>query len=145
VSLVGFRQTCIVFDRPPRFAGTGHYNRFIGSLRIGLNGIVCFSSYPLMLSSQFGVLLAGISFVLGVAYAAMKLTGAPFPMGNPTIVILILFMGGVQLISVGILGAYMARVYEEVKRRPKFIVDEAVGFGQDQALEADAGAEARAG
>ena len=52
--------------------------------------------------------------------------------GNATIVILVLFMGGVQLISVGILGEYIARIYEEVKGRPKFIVDEAVGFGQSK-------------
>ena len=117
VALVGFKQTCIVFDRPARFAGSGNYNRFLGSLRIGLNGIVCFSSYPLTLSSQLGFLLAGFSFLLGVVYATMKIMGVPFPLGNPTIVILVLFMGGIQLISVGILGAYIARIYEEVKRR----------------------------
>jgi len=128
VALVGFKQTCIPFDRPPRFAGSGNYNRFLGSLRIGFNGIVCFSSYPLTLSSQFGVLLAGFSFLVGAVYAIMKIAGVPFPLGNPTVVILILFMGGVQLISVGILGAYIARIYEEVKRRPKFIVEEAAGF-----------------
>jgi polyisoprenyl-phosphate glycosyltransferase len=128
VSLVGFKQTCVLFDRPARFAGQGNYNRFLGSLRIGFNGIVCFSSYPLTLSSQFGFLLAGFSFLMGLVYAVMKIFGFPFPIGNPTIVILILFMGGVQLISVGLLGSYIARIYEEVKRRPKYIVDEAVGF-----------------
>jgi dolichol-phosphate mannosyltransferase len=58
----------------------------------------------------------------------MKLTGTPFPLGNPTIVILILFLGGIQLISTGILGEYIGRIYEEVKQRPKFIVDQAIGF-----------------
>jgi dolichol-phosphate mannosyltransferase len=58
----------------------------------------------------------------------MKLTGFPFPLGNPTIVILVLFLGGVQLISVGILGEYIGRIYEEVKARPRFIVEDAVGF-----------------
>jgi polyisoprenyl-phosphate glycosyltransferase len=129
VSLVGFKQTCVLFDRPPRFSGKGNYNRFLGSLRIGFNGIVCFSSYPLTLSSQAGFLLAGFSFLMGVVYAFMKIFGFPFPIGNPTIVILILFMGGIQLISVGLLGSYIARIYEEVKGRPKFIVEEAVGFG----------------
>jgi dolichol-phosphate mannosyltransferase len=69
-----------------------------------------------------------LSFFLGVAYAIMKLCGFPFPIGNPTIVILILFIGGVQLISVGILGEYIGRIYEEVKQRPKYIVDRAEGF-----------------
>jgi glycosyltransferase involved in cell wall biosynthesis len=131
VALVGFKQTTIQFDRPPRFAGEGNYNRFFGSLRIGFNGIICFSSYLLTLSSQIGFLLAGGSFLIGLLYAFMKVFGFPFPLGNPTIVILVLFMGGVQLISVGILGEYIARIYEEVKGRPKFIVDEAVGFGQN--------------
>ena len=58
----------------------------------------------------------------------MKLAGVRFPLGNPTIVILVLFLGGIQLISTGILGEYIGRIYEEVKRRPKFIVDRAVGF-----------------
>jgi len=129
VALVGFRQSCVLFDRPPRLAGQGNYNRFFGSLRIGLNGMICFSSYLLTLSSKMGFALAAGSFLLGVVYAIMKIFGFPFPLGNPTIVILILFMGGVQLISVGILGQYIARIYDEVKCRPKFIVDEAVGFG----------------
>lgn len=128
VAVVGFRQTSVLFDRPPRFAGAGNYNRFFGSLRIGFNGMVCFSSYLLTLSSKIGFVLAAGSFFLGLVYAVMKIFGFPFPIGNPTIVILVLFMGGVQLISVGILGEYIARIYEEVKCRPKFIVDEAVGF-----------------
>lgn len=128
VALVGFRQAFVTFDRPARFAGQGNYNRFWGSMRIGLNGIFCFSSYLLSLSSKTGFVIAGGSFVLGLIYAAMKVFGFPFPMGNPTIVILILFMGGIQLISVGILGEYIARIYEEVKERPKFIVDQAHGF-----------------
>jgi len=128
VALVGFRQTTVVFDRPPRHAGRGHYNPLLGSMSIGVNGIVCFSSYLLTLSSKMGFAIAGLSFLMGVAYAIMKFAGVPFPMGNPTIVILILFMGGVQLISVGILGEYIARIYDEVKQRPKFIIDRAVGF-----------------
>jgi len=129
VALVGFKQTSVLFDRPPRFAGSSNYNRFFGSLRIGLNGMVCFSSYLLSLSSKCGFALAGGSFLVGAIYAFMKIFGFPFPLGNPTIVILILFMGGVQLISVGILGQYIARIYDEVKCRPKFVVEEAFGFG----------------
>jgi polyisoprenyl-phosphate glycosyltransferase len=128
VALVGFRQTVVEFHRPARFAGRGNYNRFVGSLRIGMNGLVSFSNYLLSLSSQIGFVIAGVSFLLGVIYAIMKLMGAPFPIGNPTVVILILFMGGIQLITVGILGEYVSRIYDEVKSRPKFIVDRAVGF-----------------
>src|SRR5438067_8256059 len=103
VAVVGFKETSVLFDRPPRYAGKGHYNRFLGSLRIGVNGLICFSNYLLSLSSKMGFLIAGFSFILGVAYAIMKLFGFHFPIGNPAIVILVLFMGGIQLISVGIL------------------------------------------
>ena len=128
VALVGFRQTSVLFDRPERFAGQGNYNRFIGSLRIGLNGVICFSSYFLTLSSTLGFLIAGMSFLIGIIYAVMKICNFPFPLGNPTVVILILFMGGIQLISVGVLGEYIARIYDEVKQRPKFIVETTAGF-----------------
>lgn len=128
VAVVGFKQCLLPFDRPARFAGETNYNRFLGSLRIGFNGIFCFSTYALTLSTMAGFTIAGTSFLLGLAYLVMKLAGFPFPIGNPTIVILMLFMGGIQLISVGILGEYIGRIYEEVRARPKFIVDRAEGF-----------------
>ena len=128
VAVVGFRQVLIPFDRPPRFAGQTNYNRFLGSLRIGFNGIFCFSTYALTLSTQLGFALAFGSIFIALVYFVMKLAGFPFPVGNPTIVILVLFMGGVQLISVGILGEYIGRIYEEVRGRPRFIVDRAEGF-----------------
>ncbi|MFZ5494455.1 MAG: glycosyltransferase family 2 protein [Verrucomicrobiota bacterium] len=128
VAVVGFRQCLIPFDRPARFAGETNYNRFLGSLRIGFNGIFCFSTYALTLSTMAGFAIAGVSFLIALAYLGMKLAGFPFPIGNPTVVILILFLGGIQLISVGILGEYIGRIYEEVRSRPKFIVDRAEGF-----------------
>ena len=128
VSLVGFKQVTIQFDRPARLHGQGNYNRFLGSLRIGFNGIFCFSTYALTLSTQLGFAIAGLSFLLGLIYLTMKIGGFPFPLGNPTVVILVLFMGGVQLISTGILGEYIGRIYEEVRHRPKFIVDRSLGF-----------------
>ena len=131
VAVVGFKQCLIPFDRPARFAGETNYNRFFGSLRIGFNGIFCFSTYALTLSTQLGFVTAMASFLIAMAYLVMKLAGFPFPIGNPTMVILILFMGGIQLISVGILGEYIGRIYEEVRSRPKFIVDRAEGFKID--------------
>ena len=128
VAIVGFRQTTVQFDRPPRQAGQTNYNPFWGSLRIGFNGIICFSSYLLTLSAQLGFLIAGFSFLLMAIYLFYKLMGWEILWGNPTLVILISFLGGVQLISVGILGEYIARIYEEVKERPRFIIDRAVGF-----------------
>jgi len=129
VAVVGFRQCIIPFDRPARFSGETNYNRFFGSLRIGFNGIFCFSTYALTLSTQLGFILAGGSIFISLLYLIAKLTNLiPFPPGNPTLVILILFLGSIQLISVGILGEYIGRIYEEVRARPKFIVDRAEGF-----------------
>ena len=128
VAVVGFKQYLLPFERPPRLIGETKYNRFFGSLRIGFNGIFCFSTYALTLSTQFGFAIAGLSFLMALGYLVAKLCGFPFPVGNPTMVILILFLGSIQLISVGILGEYIGRIYEEVRARPKFIVDRAEGF-----------------
>lgn len=133
VAVVGFRQVIIPFDRPARFAGETNYNRFFGSMRIGFNGIFCFSTYALQLSTMLGFLIAGFSFLLMGIYLFYKLMGWTILWGNPTLVILISFLGGIQLISVGILGEYIGRIYEEVRARPKFIVDAAAGFeGSDR-------------
>jgi glycosyltransferase involved in cell wall biosynthesis len=128
VALVGFRQTAVQFDRPPRYSGKTNYNEFVGSLRIGINGVVCFSNYLLSMTTLLGFTIAGLSILLAIFYAVMKLKHFPFPMGNPTTVILILFIGAIQLISVGILGEYIGRIYDEIKHRPRYIVDRKVGF-----------------
>jgi glycosyltransferase involved in cell wall biosynthesis len=128
VAVVGFKQALIPFDRPPRHAGETNYNRFFGSLRIGFNGIFCFSTYALTLATLFGFVIAGGSFLLMAIYLFYKMVGIPILWGNPTMVILVSFLGGVQLISIGILGEYIGRIYEEVRARPKFIVDRKEGF-----------------
>ena len=128
VAVVGFKQTAVQFDRSARFQGKGNYSRFFGSLRIGLNGVFGFSNAMLSLSSILGFSVAIFSFLMAIAYLVLKFIGTPFPLGNPTIVILVLFIGGLQLISIGILGEYLGRIYDEIKQRPKFIVDHAVGL-----------------
>ncbi len=130
VAVVGFDQCIIPFDRPARYSGETNYNRFFGSLKIGFNGIFGFSSYALTLSTQLGFVIAFGSFALAVTYLILKIRGFNFPIGNPTLVILVLFLGGIQLISVGILGEYIGRIYEEVRGRPKFIVDKVEGLGR---------------
>jgi polyisoprenyl-phosphate glycosyltransferase len=130
VAVVGFKQVIIPFDRPPRHTGETNYNRFFGSLRIGFNGIFCFSTYALQLSTILGFVIAGFSFLLMGIYLFYKLMGWTILWGNPTLVILISFLGGIQLISVGILGEYIGRIYEEVRARPKFIVERSAGFDQ---------------
>jgi glycosyltransferase involved in cell wall biosynthesis len=136
VALVGFEQAAVEFDRPPRHAGKGNYNRFVGSLRIGFNGLVAFSSALLNLSTVLGFTAALLAFLASAAYAIMTLAGVPFPVGNPTIVILILGIGGLQLICIGILGQYVVRIYEEVKHRPRYILSLSAGFpGVDEVVD----------
>lgn len=128
VAVVGFKQCLIPFDRPPRFAGETNYNRFFGSLRIGFNGIFCFSTYALSLATMLGFIISACSFLLMAVYLFFKLMGWEILWGNPTLVILISFLSGVQLIGIGILGEYIGRIYEEVRARPKYIVDKKEGF-----------------
>jgi dolichol-phosphate mannosyltransferase len=128
VGLVGFRQTSVLYDRDARAGGSGKYNRFLGSLVIGLNGVFGFSVYPLRLISAGGILISGLAFLLAIVYFFMKLAGVPFPVGNPTIVILVAFFSGVQLFSLGVIGEYIGRIYNEVRDRPKYIVESRLGF-----------------
>jgi len=130
VALVGYKQTEVIFDRPARHSGKGNYNRFFGSLKIGLNGIVGFSSALLNLSTVLGFLAAITSFLLGASYVALQILGQSFPIGNPTIVAVVLFVGGLQLICLGIIGQYIGRIYDEVKQRPRYIVAQSFGVNK---------------
>ena len=127
VALVGFKQTAVKYDRDPRAAGASKYNRFIGSILIGMNGVVSFSRYPLQLISVAGMLASAFAFLLALGYVIAKIAGADFPIGNPTIVIIVSLFSGIQLLSLGIMGEYVGRIYDEVKRRPKYIVESAYG------------------
>jgi glycosyltransferase involved in cell wall biosynthesis len=132
VGLVGFKQTGVLYDRERRTAGTSKYNKFLGSLVIGLNGIVGFSLYPLHIISLLGVCFSGFAFLLAAAYLVMKLAGVHFPVGNPTIVIVVTLFSGIQLLSLGVMGQYVGRIYDEVRRRPKYIIESRHGFSDEQ-------------
>ena len=128
VAFVGFRQAAVLYSRDARFAGTGNYNRLIGSLRIGLNGLVGFSSRPLQVMSMAGFIVAAISFLLGFWYVIQKVAGYAITPGLPTTVLVISFFSGVQLLALGVVGEYIGRIYDETKRRPMYIVDRKVNF-----------------
>ena len=127
VSLVGFRQAEVLYQRDARHSGEGNYNRYLGSLKIGLNGLFGFSTVPLqlMMWSGFIIALASVLAIFVVVFLKLWL-GDQYPLGIPTITILILFIGGVQLAAVGVLGEYIGRIYDEVRRRPMYIVDRAI-------------------
>lgn len=127
VSLVGFSQTEVMYERDARHAGVGNYNRYFGSLKIGFNGIFGFSTFPLQLMMWTGFGIAMLSALAIIVVIVLKIIeGSEYPMGIPTITVLILFIGGVQLAAVGVLGEYIGRIYDEVRRRPLYIVDRAV-------------------
>lgn len=128
VAYVGFRQAFIEYDRDERAHGQGNYNRFLGSLKIGLNGLISFSSKPLQMMSVAGALFAGFSFLLGAWYVFQKLIGVALTPGLPTTVLVVSFFAGVQLLSLGLMGEYIGRIYDEVKRRPMFIIDRTVNL-----------------
>jgi len=128
VGLVGFRQSSVLYDRDPRVAGTSKYNKFWGSLAIGFNGIVGFSRYPLQLISVLGVGLAFIAFLLAIVYLGLKIGGVAFPIGNPTIVIVVSFFSGIQMLSLGVIGEYVGRIYDESRQRPKYIIESRHGW-----------------
>jgi dolichol-phosphate mannosyltransferase len=132
VGLVGFRQVSVPYDRDPRTAGKSKYNQLFGSLLIGLNGVVGFSRYPLQLISIAGIVSALFAFMLALAYGSMKLAGVDFPLGNPTIVIVVSFFSGLQMLSLGVIGEYVGRIYDESRQRPKFIVESSYGFATDE-------------
>jgi dolichol-phosphate mannosyltransferase len=128
VAYVGFKQTFVEYERDERAHGQGNYNRFVGSLKIGLNGLIGFSSRPLQLMALAGAAVAGFSFLSGAWYVFQKLIGINLTPGLTTTVLAITFFSGVQLLSLGLIGEYVGRIYDEVKRRPMFIVDRKVNF-----------------
>ena len=127
VALVGFRQAEVLYERDARHAGPGNYNRYLGSLKIGLNGVFGFSTFPLQIMMWTGFVIACLSACGVLIMITLKIIfGDDYPLGIPTITVLVLFIGGVQLAAVGVLGEYIGRIYDEVRRRPPYIVDRAV-------------------
>jgi polyisoprenyl-phosphate glycosyltransferase len=121
---VGFKQIGVPYKRAARHAGVTKYP-FKKMLKFAQDGITGFSYFPLQIATYIGFIAAGIS-VIGIPVATiLRLTGTHFFEGQATTLISVLFLGGVQLISLGILGEYIGRIYDEVKGRPLYIVREA--------------------
>ncbi len=134
VALVGFASTNVQYDRDPRAAGSSKYNRFWGSLAIGFNGLLGFSRYPLQLISMIGFGISGLAFLVASLYLVLKLAGQNFPVGNPTVVVAVAFFSGIQLLSLGVIGEYVGRIYDETRGRPKYIVESSHGWNEDSRL-----------
>jgi polyisoprenyl-phosphate glycosyltransferase len=119
---VGFRQTAVPYERDARAAGETKYT-VRKMLRFSLDAIASFSHLPLQLATYAGLLSAGVAFIAIPVIVALHFAGSYLP-GFGTITILILLLGGIQLIALGVIGEYIGRIYEEVKHRPLYIVRE---------------------
>lgn len=129
VAFLGYKQTFVEYNRDERVTGKGNYNKYFGSLKIGLNGLICFSSRPLQIISLIGIIIAIIGFLLGIWYLIQKLfLTIPLTPGISTTVIVVTFFSGVQLLSLGMIGEYIGRIYDEVKSRPPYIINDKFNF-----------------
>jgi dolichol-phosphate mannosyltransferase len=129
-SWVGFRQIGVDYKRAARHAGVTKYplNKM---LKLALNAVTSFSYFPLQLATYMGFISAGLSILAIPVVIILRATGGAQFAGQASTLIAVLFLGGVQLISLGILGEYLGRVYDEVKGRPLYIVSQAPN-GEDE-------------
>jgi glycosyltransferase involved in cell wall biosynthesis len=120
---VGFRQKAIVYERDPRFAGDSKFN-YWRLWNFALEGITSFSTVPLRMATYVGLLTAFAAFAFGVfVFGKAVLYGDPVR-GYPTLLLVILFLGGIQLMALGMIGEYLGRLYMEAKQRPLYLIDE---------------------
>ncbi len=126
-SWVGFRQIGIEYQRAERFAGDTKYP-LSKMLRLTLDAITSFSYLPLRLSTYFGFFLALASLVGIVTTIALRLSGNNAFFGQASTLVAVLFLGGIQLIFLGVIGEYLARIYDDVKARPLYVVSRAYGY-----------------
>ena len=130
VSWVGFKQTALMYKRAERVAGTSKYP-LRKMIRFAVDGILSFSTKPLQMSVALGMISATVA-LLGILYAIFfRVFTDRWVEGWTALMIAILFIGGVELISVGILGEYIGRIYHEIKNRPLYVVQEYLGFAKD--------------
>lgn len=124
VAWVGFRQIGVTYKRAARHAGVTKYP-FKKMLRLALNAVTGFSYFPLQIATYFGFISAGVAILAIPFVIYLRLTGSQAFFGQATTLIAVLFLGGVQLISLGVLGEYIGRIYDEAKGRPLYIVRDA--------------------
>lgn len=133
VPWVGFSQTGVNYERQPRFAGESKFKSVRQMLPFALDAITSFSYFPLQLATYLGFASAAISLLAIVVVIALRLLGQQNQLtGQASTLVAVLFLGGVQLISLGIIGEYLGRIYDEVKGRPLYLVDRQWGFDDDQ-------------
>jgi polyisoprenyl-phosphate glycosyltransferase len=123
ISWVGFRQIGVPYDRAERHAGEPKYS-YRKSLTLAIDGLVSFSNAPLRLALMAGFVFSSLSFLVGVFAIVAKLSGVFVVPGWASLLVVISFLGGIQLTLMGMLGLYVGRIYEEVKARPIYVLRE---------------------
>ncbi len=126
-SWVGFKQVGVEYERAQRFAGSTKYS-LSKLMRLALAGYVGFSSVPLRVSAWMGLLAALCGFSVLVWALIARMSGSPIPSGWTSTMAVILFLGGTQLVMLGVIGEYLGNVYDEVRRRPNYLVARRVGI-----------------
>jgi dolichol-phosphate mannosyltransferase len=126
-SWMGFRQIGIEYEAGDRIAGESKYS-FSKMMHLAVSGILSFSTKPLQISIFFGVGFAVISFIFMIVAVLKYFSEEYIPSGWTTLVVLLLLFSGIQLIVLGIIGAYIGGIYEEVKNRPHYIIEEKIGY-----------------
>lgn len=121
---VGFKQIGVPYKRHARFAGTTKYP-LRKMLQLALNAVTSFSYFPLQLATYLGFIAAGLSVIAIPVVAILRLVTGTALLGQATTLIIVLFLGGVQLIFLGVIGEYIGRIYDEAKNRPLYIVADA--------------------
>jgi polyisoprenyl-phosphate glycosyltransferase len=124
---VGFRQTGVPYERPARFAGESKYP-LSKLIALAIDGLTGFSAAPLRMMLGFGFAIAGLSFLAGLAAAVLKLIGLLSVPGWASLIVVLTFFTGVQLIVLGTIGLYVGRIFEQSRGRPLYLVDRADGF-----------------
>lgn len=124
---VGYKETAIFYDRPPRYQGQTKWN-YWKLWNFAIDGITSFSMLPLKVWSYVGVLLSLFAFFYGLFLIVWTLVSGVDVPGYPSLMVTVLFLGGIQLISLGVIGEYLGRVYEEVKERPLYLVRDCYGL-----------------
>jgi len=124
VAWVGFRQAPVPYRRAARFAGETKYP-FKKMFKLALDAVTSFSYFPLQMATYIGFIAAGVSIIAIPVVIVMRVFGHQAFLGQASTLLAVLFLGGVQLICVGVLGEYIGRIYDEVKGRPLYIVSEA--------------------
>jgi len=120
---VGYRQLAVVYDRDPRHAGETKWN-YWRLWNFAIDGITSFSGAPLKLATYIGLATAALAFVFGLWVLGKALLFGDPVRGYPSLMVIVLFLGGVQLVALGVIGEYLGRLYVESKQRPLYLVDE---------------------